>query len=326
MKKWKYDSSYWLKFICFCSLRRKVLCFSLHQVFILTLMSSQSSVKVSDSCFCRRTDCRKRSLKPSSFLYPFVLDVFPFANSSSQNSTFTAAMAEGTMWELIKTMASTLHFWSSVGQRSIFLNTTCALMSMAGNGDRSWGWGLVDDSDIDRKRFWPEAGTALSVTDGAGTSRHWFTGESLSGAGTVLSVTGGVGTSRCWFMAGGSLSEVGMAGFTDGTGTKRDWSTAATGSWSMVPLIRESESVSELLKYSGGVLRVGLNVCLALNSINSATMLVSLPLVFFRSSMMSGKSICSSASAIWCVSNWTATFLVWTMAQPPEHSASEPEI
>ena len=101
------------------------------------LMSSQSSVKVCDSCFCRRTDCRKRSFKPSSFLYSFVLDVFPFAISSSENSTLTAAMAEGTIWELIRTMAPTLRFWSSVGRRSMLLNVTCALVSMVDNGDHS---------------------------------------------------------------------------------------------------------------------------------------------------------------------------------------------
>ena len=80
----------------------------------------------------------------------------------------------------------------------------------------------------------------------------------------------------------------------------------------MIPLIRESQNVSESLKYSGGVLGVGLNVCLALNSVNSATMLVSLATCFFRSSMMSGKSVCTAAQAVLCVSDWTATFLVWT--------------
>ena len=105
--------------------------------------------------------------------------------------------------------------------------------------------------------------------------------------------------------------------------------TAATGSWSMIPLIRESQHVSESLKYSEGVFTMGLNVCLAFNSVNSATM-------FVRVSMMSGKSFCTAASAVSHVFDGTVTFLLWTSAflarlaflpaQPPEHSASEPKM
>ena len=100
-------------------------------------------------------------------------------------------------------------------------------------------------------------------------------------------------------MAGGSLSGAGTTGFTDWSGTGRDWSMAATGSWSMIRLIRESQNVSESLKYSEGVLGVGLNISLALNSVNSATMFVRLATCFFRSSMILGKSVCTAASAVW---------------------------
>ena len=50
---------------------------------------------------------------------------------------------------------------------------------------------------------------------------------------------------------------------------------------------------------------MGLDVCLALNSVNSATMFVRLATCFFSSSMMSGKSVCTAASAVWRVSDWT---------------------